>query len=838
MSGAEIGEREGLVGRACELDACTEALDSRRPLAVIGEAGVGKTSLVRSAAGRRGRGLVEARAFATLSWMPYFPVRQALGEDPGGADPAYVAQALEERHGTSVILLDDLHWADEHTCEVARLLAGRVAVVTTLRSDEPGSRRLLDESLAGFERLSVEPLAPDDADALLARLRPELGRPVRTAIVARAAGNPLMLEELAAGPTSESFERSLFARIHAHGPEVRNLLELLAAAGRPLGVSEVPAIGSLAATGLVEASSGSVSFRHPLLGEIVHARIPPERLTELHAHLARLVTDPGEAARHFAAAGEPARAVALALEAADATLLAGEKAEHLLVAASCAADPDAGRIRLRAASALTEAGRFDDAAQVLDELTPTDQAIAAEILLLRARGDLENDRLDRVDELLAAAADLAPDTTVGVGLAVAIEQLDRRLDAEHDSDVLAAASALLAAAREGGSSLARAHALRAQARWEAGEPGAEEDFQRALDLASASHDVALGCQIAERAINPLFHDGRRRQALATCRRQAARAREQRLASWERRFRTRAAWLLMHGGRYRAAHEELEGLLTEPLEWDRYLATYVAAQVSIDLGRFDRTQQLVAELHEMGRAGHHRRRQALWANADLLAWSGRPGDAVRVFDEMLAEFPHSMFARVTRSWALVDLGLEVDTQPIDDDTPPRLWSGAIVELEAVRLLARGQADEAARLFRDAAARWRNHHERGRLRCAWAEGEALRRAGREHAAVVALARAERLVKLYGHEPLLARVHRSLRLVGVRRSAPRGVSGTTLTPREREMLVLVGAGLSIAQIAARLGIGRPTVARTLGTARRKLGAATSLEAAARAAGAGDDG
>jgi DNA-binding CsgD family transcriptional regulator len=53
---------------------------------------------------------------------------------------------------------------------------------------------------------------------------------------------------------------------------------------------------------------------------------------------------------------------------------------------------------------------------------------------------------------------------------------------------------------------------------------------------------------------------------------------------------------------------------------------------------------------------------------------------------------------------------------------------------------------------------------------------------------------------------------------------------------MLVLVAAGLSNAEIAARLGVGRPTVARTLASARRKLDAATSLEAAARVDDPGD--
>jgi len=80
------------------------------------------------------------------------------------------------------------------------------------------------------------------------------------------------------------------------------------------------------------------------------------------------------------------------------------------------------------------------------------------------------------------------------------------------------------------------------------------------------------------------------------------------------------------------------------------------------------------------------------------------------------------------------------------------------------------------------------------------------------------------------LLAR--RSLRLAGVRVPAGRRSSATTalgLTSREQELLVLVGRGLTNIEIARRLGLGRPTVARIVASAMDKVGADRRAQLAA---------
>src|SRR5207253_7302034 len=109
---------------------------------------------------------------------------------------------------------------------------------------------------------------------------------------------------------------------------------------------------------------------------------------------------------------------------------------------------------------------------------------------------------------------------------------------------------------------------------------------------------------------------------------------------------------------------------------------------------------------------------------------------------------------------------------------------------------------------AAELWAPHFLRHEFRCRWGAGEALVRAGRHADAVRVLEDVEARAEQFEFAPLLGRLRRSLRLAGVRRSAPRTVNGD-VTAREREILDLVAKGLSNPEIAPRLGIGTPTVA-----------------------------
>src|SRR6188472_738847 len=264
-----------LVGRKQELRQVSASLAARGSTVLVGEAGVGKTSLARAAAADSGLEFVEAGSFATLSWLAYLPFRRALGRDPVGGDPAYVAREVEDAVGSRALLVDDLHWADEQSREVVGFLVGRVPLVVTLRLGAPGAAELAD-ALAGngFELVELEPLPGADASELALRLRPDLASRARERLVVRSGGNPLLLEELAAsGEATESLELALAARVRQLPPAAREALGLLALAGRPLPGDLLPGTDELARAGLVIPAVGGLAFRHPLLGEVVAGRL-------------------------------------------------------------------------------------------------------------------------------------------------------------------------------------------------------------------------------------------------------------------------------------------------------------------------------------------------------------------------------------------------------------------------------------------------------------------------------------------------------------------------------------------------------------------------------------
>jgi DNA-binding CsgD family transcriptional regulator len=238
-----------LVGREPELDALTSLFDqtANGPSAVavlVGEAGVGKTSLARAlldAASRRGAIALWGAAYDDWS-PPYGPWAAALvsyletiqaDDEHGRAVSSDLVESIASslgsghRHPTVgldsrderarlhdavsrllsgaprrvVLCLDDLHWADRPSLELllaaARTCSGALFVVTVRDEDlEPAVASCLAELTRTRlgHRIDVSPLDQDSSAALLDRfglsaLAPE--------IFARAQGNPFFTEELA-----------------------------------------------------------------------------------------------------------------------------------------------------------------------------------------------------------------------------------------------------------------------------------------------------------------------------------------------------------------------------------------------------------------------------------------------------------------------------------------------------------------------------------------------------------------------------------------------------------------------------------------------------------------
>ncbi len=340
--------REELLERVEHLAALDDVLQSAlsgpqgRIVLVAGEAGVGKTSLIRVfCADQQGshrilRGSCDA-LFTPRALGPFLDVAADAGGElervvAGGARPHDVAVALlaELRRAPAVLVVEDLHWADEATLDVVSLLARRLhrvpaLIAATYRDDEltvthPLRIVLGDLStVAGVTRLKLEALSA----SAVARLASGTGADSED-LYRRTGGNPFFVTEALAARSDEiplTVRDAVLARAARLGASARAALD--AAAIFPPGceywlleavVGNAPDhLDECLSSGMLVAGADKVSFRHELARLAVEDALSPARRVRLHELALQALegvesADPARLAHHAEAAGD-ARAV-------------------------------------------------------------------------------------------------------------------------------------------------------------------------------------------------------------------------------------------------------------------------------------------------------------------------------------------------------------------------------------------------------------------------------------------------------------------------------------------------------------------------------------------------
>ncbi|HET7513695.1 MAG TPA: AAA family ATPase [Gaiella sp.] len=297
-------ERESLLGSLAEsFDAAQRGLG--RLALVSGEAGAGKTSLVRRFCEQLPGGttvlsgacdpLVTPRPLGPFLEIGEQSDRTIAGETAPDVAGALLDLALEP----VVFVVEDLHWADEATLDVVRLLGRRLAstsglAIVTYRDDELArdhSLRICLGDLAtteGVERLHVEPLTVDGVRQLAA------GRDVDpVALFELTSGNPFYVTEVLAGGNGavpETVRDIVLARVAQLSPPAAAVVEAASIAPPSLdGPLLLAVCGEAAdsvdeclASGVVRVVDGSLQLRHELARTTVEESLSPARRLALH----------------------------------------------------------------------------------------------------------------------------------------------------------------------------------------------------------------------------------------------------------------------------------------------------------------------------------------------------------------------------------------------------------------------------------------------------------------------------------------------------------------------------------------------------------------------------
>lgn len=835
----------GLVGRDREIAELRAAIEHDRPMLVTGEAGIGKTSVVRAAVDGRDREVRIGGAFATLSWMPLFALERALGRRLQG-DAAWVASTVESMVGPDLLFVDDLQWADAATLGVLAELAGRVAMVVTARTGSPAARDVVERLTgAGFGVLDLAPLAAPDGAAVALAARSDLGVEQAMAVATRGGGNPFVIEQLAAGgAASMSLRRTIARRLEALSGEARAGLAVLGIASRPVPIGAVDGADELIAAGLVTALAGELVIRHALLAEEVAANADATATRLAHARLAEIAADPGERARHLAGAGEDAAAHLLALEAAASAATPGERAAHLGVAASTATGADADSLRLDAAAALRVAGDLGGAIAAIDAIEGQDPELRARAAAIRARVEWSRGDPDAMRVAIRQGLDLVDGRATDGPRPRSVAEALLRAEAitvtalvdGHFDEGLRDADAALQLAREAHADPTRALLLRATILAGLGRAGWDEALAAVVAAAREAGDVETELSAANNLVTGQEMHGNPKAGRDLAESMVTRAHALRLGAWERQFGAMLASLDLHAGRLRAALDRANMLREEALDpLAEQQVGLTAALALVDLGRPDDALPLLEELLAVAAPDVTGDGDVRYVLAEAAFWAGRPVDALEKLGPYrryeASEYPTSFLVDVSAAWAALEAGRPIPG-PLARGEPVGMLVGASLERAGLDMLA--ERDPAAPgTLRAAAGAYRGFHRRGELRAGWAAAEATRAAGADAAAVVPeLEALESAALADGFTALLRRIQRSLRLAGVRRAtrAPTLHRADLLTPRERQLADLVGRGLTNAEIARRMGLGRPTVARLLSNAMGKLGAGSRAQLAGR--------
>ena len=340
-----------------------------RIVVLSGEAGVGKSSLVALERAAAVTDVIEGSCLQLAGQaLPLAALEQifdARGGWPQAADGAE-QQSAEQRlrairvwadalaptgsPAPTTVVIDDLQWADETTCDFLVYLAStaarrRLSLVLTLRDDETPLVGRVQQAVAeltrlpGAECIELQRLDREETRELVAVLAPDHDP---DAWYEQTQGNPYLLGELVKDPGARRVKDVLLSRVRGLGPDAAGLVRLAAIFGlwvpdeRLYRASALPpdrygdAVREAVDAGVLVVEGADYAFRHSLMCEAVLSQQLPFERRRLHEQAARaLSTDAADDVVTAAAVSLHWAAAGLNDEAAVWSLRAARKARRL-----------------------------------------------------------------------------------------------------------------------------------------------------------------------------------------------------------------------------------------------------------------------------------------------------------------------------------------------------------------------------------------------------------------------------------------------------------------------------------------------------------------------------